>query len=149
MKKLNNYLLAAVIALLALPVVGAETAPAKQEAPEALSAPLTKYEISIDRKIVKDPKGLIAKIEAAEGFKAGQCGRVELKKKGVYLYTCAKVTCQTDEAFRGVVQPGVKFLSFTGTCPLGCKLATSCTANGGFSCCRIPVPTQKCPGFVL
>ena len=32
-------------------------------------------------------------------------------------------------------------------CPLGCFWATTCSGNGTYFCCRIPVPLQKCPGF--
>ena len=145
MKKLNNVLLAALIALLALPAVGAETASSKYVAPEVLSGPISKYEIFIDKKIVKDPQSLLAKIEAAEGFKASACARVDSKKRSVFSYTCQKVTCQTTEAFNSIVMPGVKVAMALAACPKGCKWDTACSANGTFTCCRIPVPTQKCP----
>lgn len=147
MKKLNNVLLAALIALLALPVVGAETASSKYVAPEVLSAPITKYEINIDRKIVKDPRSLLAKIEAAEGFKASACAQVDSRKKGVFLYTCQKVTCQTSEAFNSIVGPGVKLTMAIAACPRRCHWATECSANGTYTCCRNAVPNEVCPGF--
>lgn len=149
MKKLNNVLLAALIALLALPVIGAETASSKYVAPEVLSAPITKYEIFIDKKIVKDPQSLLAKIEAAEGFKASACARVDSKKKGAFLYTCQKVTCQTSEAFNSIVMPGVKLAMSLAACPRKCFWGTECSGNGTYTCCRILVPNQVCPGFII
>ena len=149
MKKLNNVLLAALIALLALPVVGAETASSKYVAPEVLSAPITKYEIFIDKKIVKDPQSLLAKIEAAEGFKASQCARVDSKKRGVFLYTCQKVTCQTSEAFNSIVMPGVKLAMSLAACPRRCHWAIECSGNGTYTCCRNAVPNEVCPGFII
>lgn len=130
--------------------VKADTTAPKAETLDALSAPVTKYEISIDPKIVKDREfvaKLGAKIESSEVFKASECGRVDVKKKGRLIYSCAKVTCKTTELFSGsVMQPGVRLLAATITCPLGCKLSTTCTGGQYVTCCRIPVPAQKCPG---
>ena len=146
MKKLNNILLAVVVVLLALPAVAAETGAAKQEAAETQSAPQVKYEMSIDRKHVKDSKNMIEKIESSEVFKSHECSRVKSKKKGVYTYTCKKATCQTDELFRGMIQPGVKFSAIAAACPAGCRWATTCSPFGTYLCCKIILPTQRCPG---
>lgn len=145
MKKLNKILLAVVVALLALPTVAAETDAAKQEAIAAQRVPQAQYEISIDQKHVKDSKEQISKIENSEAFKANECGRVKSKKKGVYTYTCKKATCQTDELFRSLAQPGVKFSAKANACPFGCKWATSCSPDGTYLCCRINSPTVPCP----
>lgn len=132
------------------PEVKAEVATPKAEKPEALSTPITKYEISIDYKIVKEKDFLAklgAKLESSEGFKASECGRMDTKKRGVLNYSCAKVTCQTDELFRGPTsQPGIKLFAATTniTCPFGCKLSSSCTGGAYITCCRIPVPAQRC-----
>lgn len=128
----------------------AEVAAPKAEKPQALSAPITKYEISIDRKVVKgkyDLAELAAKLEASEEFKASECGRIDIKKKGVLNYSCSKVTCKTDDLFRGTTsQPGIKLLaaSTNVSCPFGCKLSSSCTGGAYITCCRIPVPAQRC-----
>lgn len=132
------------------PELKAEAAAPKVEKPEAISAPITKYEISVDRKVVKgkyDLAELAAKLEASEDFKASECGRIDIKKKGVLSYSCSKVTCKTDDLFRGTTsQPGVKLLalSMSITCPLGCKMSTACTGGQYYTCCRIPVPNQRC-----
>ena len=132
------------------PEVKAEVVAPKTETPQALSAPVTKYEISIDRKIVKDKDllaNLAAKLEGSEAFKASECGSMDIKKKGVLSYSCAKVTCKTDELFRSPTsQPGVTLRSLAGTvtCPLGCRLSTACTGGQYITCCRIPVPNQRC-----
>lgn len=128
----------------------AEVATPKAEKPQALSAPITKYEISIDRKVVKgkyDLAALAAKLEASEEFKASECGRIDIKKKGVLNYSCSKVTCKTDDLFRGTTsQPGIKLLAASTdvSCPFGCKLSSSCTGGAYITCCRIPVPAQRC-----
>jgi len=146
MKKLSCTILTTIITLLALPAFAAETASAKVDSIEAPSAPLVKYEITIDRKILKDAKSLLAKLEESETFKASECSRTETKKKGVFTYSCLKVTCKTDEMFRNLAQPGIKLYALTSSCPLGCRWATTCSGNGTYSCCRILVPVQKCPG---
>ena len=146
MKKFNNILLAAVVVLLALPAVAVETGAAKQEAAEAQSAPQVKYEISIDRKHVKDSKNMIEKIETSEAFKSHECSRVKSKQKSVYTYACKKATCQTDELFRGMTQPGVKSSAKVAACPAGCRWQTSCSPFGTYLCCKNILPTQRCPG---
>jgi len=145
MKKLDHLLFAALATLLTLPAFAAEAETTKADAIQAPSAPLVKYEIKIDRKILKDAESLLAKIEESETFKGSECS-LETKKKGVFTYSCLKVTCKTDEIFRGLVQPGLRLLALSTTCPLGCKWATSCSPSGVVACCRIVVPTQKCPG---
>ena len=145
MKKLSALLLTALITLLALPTF-AEPASTKVDSLEARNEPLSRYEVTIDRKLIKDPKSYLAKIEGSEVFKASECSRVATRKKGVYSYACIKVTCQTDELFRGLAQPGVRLNALTAFCPLGCFWATTCSGDGTYACCRIPVPGQRCPG---
>lgn len=132
------------------PEVKAEVAMPKAEAPEVLSAPITKYEISIDYKIAKEKDllaNLGAKLEGSEAFKASECGRMDIKKKGVLSYSCSKVTCKTTELFSSTTsQPGVKLLAATTniTCPFGCKLSSNCTGGAYITCCKIIVSAQRC-----
>lgn len=152
MKKMK-VVLALLLAILFSPLAVAAETPAAKSEPESLRPPVTTYEISVERKLVKD-EGIIAalrgKIEGAEAFKASDCKAVDVKGKKVIGYRCAKPTCKTDELFRSAVeQPGFRLLALTSptTCPTGCFLSSRCTGGLRVTCCRIPVPAQYCPGY--
>lgn len=132
----------------------------KTDLPAALNPTLTRYEISIDPKVVKDDEALInlrARLENAEVFRGSECvredpcGRAEGKKKKNSLrYTCTNVSCKTDDLFRGpAAQPGIQMRSLvlaTG-CPSGCKQSTNCTLGSYVTCCKSPGTGQYCPGY--
>ena len=136
----------------------------KVDIPAALSPTVTRYEITIDPKVVKDDEALInlrAKLENSEVFRGSECVREDpcsraegKKKKNSLRYICTNVSCTTDDLFRGpAAQQGFQTMAFsiavnpaTG-CPSGCKKSTNCTLGSYVTCCKNPGTGQYCPGY--
>ena len=131
----------------------------------------TVYEITIEKgagteeaiQAVKDA------IEKREAFVASVCEAKVLDRgaEAQLAYSCAKSDVKTDELFRSLASlPGVSLQAVTTTtkasslaslpsvtlvppstdisCPLGCKLSSTCMGGLCITCCRIPVPVQRC-----
>jgi len=132
----------------------------KADLPAALNPTLTRYEITIDPKVVKDDEALTklrARLESAEVFRGSECvredpcGRADRKKnKNSLRYSCTNVSCKTDDLFRGPASyPGVQMRSATIslTCPTGCRTSANCTGGLYYTCCKSPGTGQYCPGY--
>lgn len=145
MHYLNKIVVVGIAALFGFSALADPANAAKKDLTAEVSTPIVKYEITFDRKQVKDAKSLIGKIEASEAFKVSECTIVKSNKKGVYVYACEKASCGSHELFNSLAQPGVKVYALTSSCPFGCKWATSCSGSGVPSCCKITSPGQKCP----
>lgn len=111
----------------------------------------TVYEISIGTESGSTEKvrGVKDALEKHEAFAASGCKAKELERgaEAHLAYSCEKTDVKTDELFRSVVKPGVQLRSAIAACPRKCKWATNCSANGTYTCCRILVPNEVCPGF--
>ena len=130
----------------------------KGDLPAALNPTLTRYEITIDPKVVKDDEALIrirAKLESVEVFRGSECVREDPcgragGKKNSLRYACTNVTCKTDDLFRGFAgEPGVQMraLSLATDCPSGCRKSANCTGGLYVTCCKSPGTGQYCPGY--